>query len=59
MGQKHSVMELLSPSARKSWSYLTQQFNHQNGNQVGNAPAGMDAKVWQYMTPQERALWQK
>jgi hypothetical protein len=22
-------------------------------------PKGVDPKVWQYMTPQERALWQK
>jgi hypothetical protein len=30
------------------------------GNQVTqNAPAGIDPKVWNVMTPEERALWQK
>jgi hypothetical protein len=63
MGQKHSVMDLLSPSARKSWSYLSSRFQQQHGPSDGGnvppAPPGVDAKLWQHMTPQERALWQK
>lgn len=29
------------------------------GAAAGNAPAGVDPNVWNYMTPQERALWKK
>jgi hypothetical protein len=40
MGRQHSVMDLLSPSARKSWQVLTQQYGvaSPNGQSARQAP---------------------
>lgn len=65
MGPQHDVLELLSPSARKSWQVLSTQFGPNAGHgALGGAPKaasgpphGVDAKTWAHMTPQERALW--
>ncbi len=64
MGPKHNVFELLSPSARKSWEFLSKNYgavshDGSTGTSPTPAPAGVDAKLWQYMTPQERSLWPK